>query len=109
MLPPPQRKHTNSEMHEFQQRPHFATSNAPVTKTPKHVAAHLFENLQTPMQKSCQRGHEEVVEPLLTVNRYREDYAPRPAPYTQGCAMNHKLIPKAQHRKQHMVSTWDSA
>ena len=106
MLPPPQRKAPNPKMHEFQQRPHFMAPMGPITKAPKHLPFLAFENLESPMQKSCQRGHEQVVEPLLTVNRYLEDYAPRPAPYTQGCPMNHKLIPKVQPRKQHMVSTW---
>ena len=108
MRPPPQRKAPNSKMHEFQQRPHFATPMGPITKIPKHLPFATFENLQSPMQKSCQKGHELVVEPLLTVNRYREDFAPRPVPYTQGCPMNNKLIPITQPRKQHMVSTWDS-
>ena len=94
-------------MHEFQVRPHFATPMGPQVEVRKHLPFLAYENTDSPMQKSCQRGHELVVEPLLTVNRYREDYAPRPVPYTQGCPMNHKLIPKVQPRKQHLVSTWN--
>ena len=106
MLPPPQRQATNSKMHEFQVRPHFATPTGPVTKAkPKQQTP---ENTQSMMEKSCQHSHQRVVEPLLTVNRYREEYAPRSVAYTQGCPMNHKLPARLPPKKQHMVSTWDS-
>ena len=105
MLPPPQRKATNSKMHEFQVHPHFATTPGPKTKA--KPAQQSLENTQSPMERSCQHSYERVVEPLLTVNRYREDYAPRSVAYTQGCATNHKLPVRPPTKKQHLVSTWN--
>jgi hypothetical protein len=95
-------------MHEFQIRPHFATTSGPKTKAKPAQRPVQGENTQSPMERSCQHSYERVVEPLLTVNRYREDYAPRSVAYTQGCAMNHKLPARPPTQKQHLVSTWDS-
>ena len=104
MFPPQQRKHTSSAMHEFQQRPHFMAPSGPVTKA--KPAQQALENLDSPMQRSCQHSHQRVAEPLLTVNRYREDYAPRFA-NTRGAAPNPRLAPKATTARQHLVSTWN--
>jgi len=48
------------------------------------------------MERTCHRPHEMVIEPLLTVNRYREDYAPGAVPIVQGVPPNPILASKAK-------------
>ena len=111
MQPPPQRKQTDAAMRtgpRDQQRPHFATASGPVTRRTYHAPHDTHENKQSPMQRSCQRPYNDKVEPLLAINRYKEEYAPRAAPGAgQGGPIRPKLIPKARPSLTYAQSTWD--
>ena len=103
MQPPLQRK--SQGPHEQQIRPKFATPSGPVTSARPNQRCK--ENTDSPMQRACQRGHETVVEPLLTVNRYREDFAPKAVPARQGGPIRPLLATRPPYKPCPLVSTWN--